>query len=66
MHQFFFSHRQPVLEQLGMIAAVQVVGHADGGQSDGVIERPAFIRITFQHQMRALFEAFDDGIDALG
>ena len=49
-----------------MIAAVQKVGHLDGVQRHAMVKHPAFVRITFQQQLRAFLETPDDGVHTFG
>ena len=53
------------MDQRGVIDGVQGVSHADGSQSNDMIEHPAFIGITLQEESRASSEPIGDSVDAL-
>jgi hypothetical protein len=49
-----------------LVRGVEIILHAKGGQSKGVVEHPAFVRITFERGRWAAAEALFDWLKALG
>ena len=66
INEFLLRHGNPVVDQLRMIGAVQIVGHLHGIQRDTMIKHPAFIRIAFKQHPWTFLEACDNGVHPLG